>query len=167
MTRHEKDKSRKRLAKAVPNDPDAIIRRILGKDLTRPLTELDRPVFARAVLVVDEGVACLAAALKEANFLVISVDSRIREDGFRRSLLSDRILVTASTPAFLEDAPIVEYGIIGLDALPAVDAVGTYKKNTTARMISTAFTKHCLVAKQYGFVLMLKPDGEHVFCRLE
>jgi hypothetical protein len=75
--------------------------------------------------------------------------------------------VTKNTQDFLDDAPVFDYGIIGLEALRFIDSSSSYKKNKTVQMISKAISKHGLISKRTGFVLMLKPNGKHVFKNLE
>lgn len=71
-----------------------------------------------------------------------------------------------SKAGFLDDAPVLDYGIIGLDALPVIDPTSEYKENRTAQLISKAILDFDLVSERCGFALMLKQDGHHVFRRL-
>ena len=62
-------------------------------------------------------------------------------------------------------------GIVGLRRKtqrsdPFLDPSSDYKSNGTARKISKSVSEHSLVAERTGFVLMLKPNGKHVFRRL-
>ena len=84
----------------------------------------------------------------------------------KKVLLAHRILVTKNTKDFLADAPVLDYGIIGLEALPFVYPSNEFKSNLTAQMISKAVSEHSMIAERTGFVLMLKPNGKHVFRRL-
>lgn len=75
--------------------------------------------------------------------------------------------MTNNTKDFLDDAPLLDYGIIGLESLPFIDSAGEYADNSTAQMISKAISNFDLISKRTGFVLLLKPDGKHVFRKLE
>lgn len=145
------------------DDPDSIVNRVLARYQAGTV----RVGAARATLVVDEDVECLVSALKEANFRVLSPKAGLKDFDIRETLLSHRILVTRNTPDFLADAPVLDYGIIGLDALSFVDREHDYGNNQTAQLISKAVSELDLVSKRSGYVLVLKPDGRHVLRDLE
>ena len=149
-----------------PDDQaDAIVAQILGhyKDAGAIL----KTGMARATLVVDENVDFLAAPLQEADFRVLgSPPNGMADFEVKKVLLAHRILVTKNTEGFLADAPVLDYGIIGLDALPFVYQSNELGSNPTARMISDVLSEQGLEHERYGFVLMLKPNGKHVFRRL-
>lgn len=148
----------------IKDTPDEIIARVLGRYLDPPSTM--KTGMARATLVVDENVAFLVNPLEEANFHVFTPDKGMSDFNIKKKLLSHRILVTKNTKDFLADAPVLDYGIIGLDALPFVDPSAEYRTNETAKIISQAVSDFSLVAERTGFVIMLRPDGNHTFRRL-
>jgi len=148
------------------HDPDAIVRRVLGRYLHNEALAV-RAGSTRCTLVVDATADALALALSDTNFQLVLNGSALAGHEGRRSTLSHRILITRQTPDFLSDAPVLDYGIIGLDALADVDAAETYAENATAKMISVAIAERRLVSQRGAWVLMLKPDGEHVFVSLE
>lgn len=140
-------------------DPDSIVNRVLARYQAGTV----RVGTARATLVVDEDVECLVSALKEANFRVLAPKAGLKDFDIREALLSHRILVTRNTPDFLADAPVLDYGIIGLEALPFIDPDKSCGRNPTAKMISEAVTEHDLASKRAGYVVMLMPDGRHEY----
>lgn len=146
------------------HDPEAIIQGVLSR--YRQTAAPQKTAMARAVLVVDENVKSLAPALREANFRIVVPPEAMSDEDIKASMMSHRILVTKNTKDFLKDAPIFEYGIISLEALKFIDSDMTYKKNSTARMISEAISEFNLVSERGGFVLFLKPEGSHVFKKL-
>jgi len=138
--------------------PDDIIQRVLARFKS---AATDKSGMARATLVVDENVAFLVAPLKEANFRVLTPTKGLLDPDIKETLLSHRILVTKNTKDFLSDAPVFDYGIIGLEALPFLDPSAAYKDNQTAKMISKAISDLNLVSLKSGFVVMLHPNGQH------
>jgi hypothetical protein len=143
--------------------PAAIITRILGR-FTKESSS--RTGMARGFLVVDENVSFLEPALEQANFHVATPDKGLEDPLIKKRLLGNRIFVTKNTRHFLDDAPVYDYGIIGLEALTFLDPSATYQENVTAQLISAAFRKFRLHAERGGFVLMLRADGKHKFKRL-
>jgi hypothetical protein len=149
-----------------PHDPDAIIAHVLARYLDKQATETEKKGMARATLVVDENVAFLAGPLKEANFHIITPPKGMKDFEIKKIMLAHRIIVTKNTKDFLADAPVLDYGIIGLEALPFVDGAPEYKDNKTAQMISKAVSEQNLAAQRTSFVLMLKPKGKHFYKKL-
>ena len=149
------------MAKA--HDPDKAVAKVLA----RFKSASNKRAMARATLVVDENVSFLCPALKEAKFHVVSPQKGVQDHEIKRSLLVHRTLVTKNTKDFLSDAPVFDYGIIGLEGLAFIDADLTLEKNKTAQMISRAVSDFSLVSERSGYVLMLKPNGKHVFKRIE
>jgi len=148
-----------------PHDPDAIIRNVLAR--YQKGSGLSRSGMARAILVVDENVSALGPALRDANFRVVLPRSGMSDATIREELLAHRILITNNTKDFLDDAPVFEYGIIGLEALPFIDPASTYRDNQTVQLISKAISSYRLISKRTGFILMLRPDGKHTFRALD
>lgn len=109
--------------------------------------------------------AFLEHPLEQANFHVDTPEKGLDDAKIKKRMLGKRALVTRNTRDFLADAPVYDYGIIGLEAV-AVDIAPTYAQSKTAQLISEAYSKFKLHSKRTGFVLMLKPDGNHVFRRL-
>jgi hypothetical protein len=142
------------------HDPDAIIARVLARfqGVGRSMTSV-----ARATLVIDENVSFLEKPMKDANFHTVVPPKGMEDFEIKKVLLAHRVIITKNTKDFLDDAPVLDYGIIGLEALPFIDPAGEYKDNTTAQMISKAISEFGLISKRTGFVLMLKPNGRHVF----
>ena len=149
------------------HDPNAIVRRVLGRYLDAHRDASRSAGSTRCTLVVDATTDSLAPALADANFQVVRSATALVDPGGRRTILSHRIVVTRDTASYLSDAPVLDVGIIGLDALPAIDTAESYAENTTVRLISAAITEHALVSRRGAWVLMLVPGGEHVFVRLE
>jgi hypothetical protein len=149
------------------HDPDAIVQCVLGPYLDAQEAERRRVGSTRGVVVVDATTDGLASALVDANFQVVRAARKLAGPDDRRALLSHRILVTRSTADYLTDAPVLDYGIIGLDALPVVEEGEAYAQNATAQRISHAVSKRGLVSMRGAWVLMLVPDGEHALVRLE
>ena len=145
------------------SDSDEIIGRVLGRSLKEGAVKTG---MARGFLVVDENVAFLESALEQANFHVDTPDKGLSDAKIKKRMLGKRVLVTKNTKDFLGDAPVYDYGIIGLEALPFIDPAASYAQNTTAQLISEAYREFELHSERSGFVLMLRPDGAHVFKRL-
>ena len=146
------------------HEADAIVARVLSRFRRKESTRVG---MARAVLVVDENVEVLVSAFKEANFRVLVPPKGMKDPDIKRLLLEHRIIVTKNTADFLDDAPVFEYGIIGLEALSFIDPAKTYKENQTVQLISKAISEFSLISGRPGFVLMVKPNGKHVFKRLD
>ncbi len=150
-------------------DDDQRADEIIEQVFARFQRKVDEPEVghARATLVLHERVAFLCSPLEEANFHTVIADNRLDEDfEIRMVLLSHRMLVTRNTEDFLDDAPVLDYGIIGLDALPVIDPAAEYKTNRTAQLISKAILDYDLTSERCGFVLVLRQNGHHVFRRL-
>jgi hypothetical protein len=146
------------------HDPDSIIARVLGRYLDRhPPEKARRP---RTVLVLGRGLAALEPALREAHFRV-AVPTSLEDRAIREAYLGNNILVTKNAAAFLNDAQALDFGIVGLDALPVVDTSPKWNDNATAQMILDGVCKFNLHHERGAWVLMLHPGGEHVFMRLD
>lgn len=124
------------------------------------------PGMARTTLVIDENVNFLGKPLEEANLKIIQPQKGLKDSEIKKELLTHRILVTKNTKDFITDSPILEYGIIGLEALPFIDSSQTYKDNKTAKMISKAISDFDLVSIKSGFLLLLRSNGKHVFKKI-
>jgi hypothetical protein len=85
----------------------------------------------------------------------------------RRNMLSHRIVVTRSTSDYLDLAPVLDMGVIGLDALPRTHGETEYAHNPTAHLISRAVAEFGLVGQRGGWVILLHPDGKHAFRRID
>jgi len=148
-----------------PSSSDEIICHVLARFKREP--DKHKIGMSRATLVIDENVAFLEEPLKEANFKIITTQKGLKDFRIKEELLTHRILVTKNTKDFVSDAPIFEYGIIGLEALPFIDASQAYKDNKTAKMISKAISDFDLVSAKSGFMLLLNSKGKHKFKRIE
>ena len=151
-------------------DSEEIIQRVLGPYLDGgDPAHVIRRGSRRCVLLLDNSTAVLAAALKDANFWAVRVPTGMSLAAFetRDLALSGRILVTSDTEAYIDDAPVLDYGIIGLDALGVMHAGEGYADNTTVKMLSRAVTRHRLASRSPAGVIMLVPEGEHVVVGLE
>ena len=144
-------------------DSDEIICQVLGRHLKEGTLKVG---MARGFLVVDENVSFLEHPLEQANFHVDTPDKGLSDAKIKKRMLGNRVLVTKNTKDFLDDAPVYDYGIIGLEALSFVDPAPKYEQNKTAQMISSAYREFELHSERSGFVLMLRPDGNHLFKRL-
>jgi hypothetical protein len=104
----------------------------------------------RPILVVDASLSFLEPPLKEANLRVVVPRDGTLEPVIKSELLPHRILVTRNTEGFLDDAPIHEYGIIGLEGLPLVDMASELAQNETAKLISRAVSGFDLGSHRTG-----------------
>jgi hypothetical protein len=150
---------------ALEQSPDEIIAAVLHRFVTHETSSENR--ISRRVLVVDDDLEDLAPALVAANFRVVRASvSELSADELG-SVLGQRVLVTRETQGhYINYAPIHEFGIIGLDALPHIDHSRDYATNATAQLLSRAFLEHKL-ASRLSFVLLLHPEGLHAFHNLE
>jgi hypothetical protein len=126
-----------------------------------------RSAMARGVVVLDASVTGLAPALREANILVVAVPAGTEKEEIKSLYLPHRILLTGNPRAFLEDAPIYEYGIVSLAKLKSIDADRSYTRNRTARLVSKSLSTYGLWAKGAKFLLELRDDGRHRLKKLE
>ena len=151
------------------HDSDAIIERVLGDLLVTYDASVIRKGSRRAVLVLDPSTAVLASALRDANFWALTAPSGMSLADFETTdfLLPGRIVVTANTREYIDDAPALDYAVIGLDALAVIDQRETYRDNATVRLISWAVTRHRLASRPPAWVVMLVPEGEHALLGLE
>jgi len=123
--------------------------------------------MARGVIVLDETVTGLATALREANLKVVEISAGMTDAVIRQNYLVHRIVVTRSTKAFLDEAPIHEYGIVSLEGLSSIDAHLSFADNRTARLISHEISALRLWSKGARFLLELRDDGQHRLSFLE
>lgn len=147
-----------------PESPDDIIQRIVGRYLADPHV---RTAMARMSLLIDENVNYLLPALQGANFKCVTPKAGMSDEDIQEQMLPGRVLITNNTKDFIDGIPVHDYGVIGLEALRFIDPSPTYKDNQTVRMISKAISDHKIVSNRSGFVLMLHPDGHHVYTRIE
>jgi hypothetical protein len=120
--------------------------------------------MARGVLVLDECLfALLGSALQDANIKVVSSRGWSEQDEL---LLPHRIMVTNNPAAFVDDAPVYEYGVVAFDKLARVDSAPAYRTNSTAQLLSKAINMYGLWAKGARFLLELRGDGNHVLKEL-
>jgi hypothetical protein len=145
-------------------DPDKVIARVLARFHHDDIPP-EKTGGTRATVVLDVSVCFLANALKDANFQILALNSAVDPDA-RRDLFAHRIVVTKRTAEYLDDAPVLDYGVIGLDALPGLDGSDRYNENETAQMISKAVAEFGLAFERAAYVLMLHPSGKHVFQRI-
>lgn len=142
-----------------------MIERIIKKVIERYQQNV-KVGMARGFLIVDENVSFLEKPLEEANFHVDTPDKGWEDPKIKKRLLGNRIIVTRNTKDFIDDAPVYDYGIIGLEGLPFIDSSPTYAQNATAKLISKVYREFKLHSERSGFILKLRPDGKHVFERL-
>lgn len=128
---------------------------------------VDRSAMARGVIVLDENVAELAPALREANIRVVEMSAGTADAVIRQNYLFHRILVTRNAKDYLEEAPIHEYGIVSLEKLTFIDPSPSFATNKTARLISQVISAYGLWAKGAKFLLELRDDGKHELTSLE
>jgi hypothetical protein len=145
-------------------DPNEIIDRVLAR-FQKGDFATERTGGTRAALVLDPSVRFLLDALKDGNFQVIALSGDADSEA-RRNMLAHRIVVTKETPPYLDDAPVLDYGIVGLDAFAGLDASPTYDENPTAQIISKAVAEFGLPFERSAYVLMLHPGGKQVFRRI-
>lgn len=118
--------------------------------------------MARASLVLDENINHLAGPLREANFRVRIPKKGMTDQDIKELMLDGAIFVTNNTKDFVDDAPIYDYGIIGLEAI-YIDSASEYRKNTTAQAISRAVIDYAIPSMKTKFLLLLRPNGKHFF----
>jgi hypothetical protein len=123
--------------------------------------------MARGVIVLDESVAGLAPALREANIKVVELPAGTADAVIRQNYLFHRILVTRNAEDFVEEAPIHEYGIISLEKLKCIDSSPSFATNETARLISHEISAYGLWTKGATFLLVLRDDGKHELTPLQ
>lgn len=127
---------------------------------------LARRNLARGVIVVDEKLCgLLGSALKDANIKIVTTAGWSEPD-IKEQLLPHRIVVTTNPAAFVDDAPVYEYGVIALDGLATIDPSPAYSTNRTVQLLSKAISQHGLWAKGARFLLELRDDGNHVLKEL-
>ena len=122
---------------------------------------VSRRAMARGVVVLDEDLCGLEPALTDANIMVVKPPPGMDGEEIRESLLSHRVIVTKNPAAFIDDAPVYEYGVIALNKLKAIDSAASYRKNKTVRLLSKAMSQYKLWAKGAKFLLELREDGRH------
>jgi hypothetical protein len=152
-----------------PVEPDRTIATPMFENRQKRLAQqiVDRSAMARGVVVLDETVAGLASALREANIKVVELPAGTADAVMRQAYLFHRILVTSNTKEFLEEAPIHEYGIVSLEKLTFIDPSPSFATNITAQMISQAISAYGLWTKGAKFLLELRDDGQHELTPLE
>jgi hypothetical protein len=118
------------------------------------------PPHARAALVLDAGCEGLKSHLEDRNFraIVAAGDLAAPDPEPRRAILGHRALVTRRTAPFLDLAPIDEFSIVGLDALP-IDVDGA----RAAELVSRAFRTHALRWTRASWLLLVHPEERHAF----
>jgi len=154
-------------AQRAMRDPDAVISHVLARFHRDDERTSGSAGSTRAMLVLDDGVGYLKAALGDANFQVVDLTNHASDIETRTHLMSHRMLVTKNTADFLDLAPVLDTGIIGLDALPRLHGEVEYYNNPTVQLISRAAAEFGLVGQRGGWVILLHPDGKHAFRRIE
>jgi len=139
-------------------DPDEVIGRVLAR-FQHGDVATERTGGTRAALVLDPSARFLSDALKDANFQVIALSSDADSEA-RKNLLAHRIVVTKETTPYLDDAPVLDYGVVGLDALGGLDASLEYAENMIAQVISKAVAEFGLTFERSAYVIMLHPGGK-------
>jgi hypothetical protein len=133
--------------------------------LARQIT--NRAAMARGVIVLDEGLAGLAPALREANIKVVEIPPGTEDEVITQSYLPHRILVTKNRKPFLIWAPICEFGVVSLERLSVIDPSPCFAENKTAKLISEEISTNGLWQKGAMFLLELRDDGKHRLKPLE
>jgi hypothetical protein len=141
----------------------------MNEDRTRRLARqiTNRAAMARGVIVLDEGLAGLAPALREANIKVVEIPSGTEDEVIIQSYLPHRILVTRNKKPFLEHAPICEFGVVSLEKLSSIDPSTSFADNKTAKLISREISRNELWSKGAKFLLELRDSGRHRLKPLE
>lgn len=127
----------------------------------------DHSKLSRGVIVLDHDAAVLAPALRQANIIVFEYPAEAPTFDTLRDYLSHRIVVTRNPQAFVEEAPIHEYGIVSLQKLASIDPSPAFATNKTARLISRTLSRYRLWTKGAKFLLELQEDGDHNLVALE
>jgi len=145
------------------HNPDAVIEKVLARFKD---TSEDQVGRCRATLVLEPELAPLERALTDGNFTAIVAD-RLTSVERRNELLAGRIVITRDAASYIDDAPVLEFGIIGLDALGSDIYIGpTLPESATAQVISKAFLDFGLGNERGAYLLLLHPERRHVFRRL-
>lgn len=90
---------------------------IVASVLARFKQAAEKQSMARASLVVDENIDHLAGPLREANFRIRVPKKGMSDEDIKELMLDNAIFVTNNSKDFIDDAPIYNYGIIGLEAI--------------------------------------------------
>ena len=141
----------------------------MGEELNDLISKYgsDRVVaMARGVIVLDENLQQLKAALESMNIKVIVPKAGTSDDDIKSTLLPHRIFITKNTKDFIADASVFEYGIIALEHIDFIDKSRDQTNQTAAKLISKAIQDFSLWSKGHGFLLALKPSGVHEITNL-
>jgi hypothetical protein len=122
-------------------------RRLLAKKIV---------AMARGIVVLDENVSGMESELRARNIKVISIPKGTDDEVIKRHYLPGRIIVTANSRHFIDDASSYEYGIIALDKIKFKDP------KMMALIVSNAFVKKQLWSKAHGFVIELDDQGNGI-----
>lgn len=109
--------------------------------------------MARAVLVLDAGVASLAPHLKSKNFHVITLPVGPLDTETKTLFLCHRTLITKTPQESQYDVPVLEYSLIDVTGVTVDD-------ESLGDIISRAWTRFRLKSEGW-FILRLRPDGDH------
>lgn len=118
--------------------------------------------MARGALVVDENVLQLVLALKACNIHISSPPAGWSDKQIANDILYNRIFVTRNSKDFIQYAPGLSIGIIGLEGLSFIDHEAT-ETNKTVQVISEAIIHYRIWSRKSGFFLELKENGKHKF----
>jgi hypothetical protein len=127
---------------------------------------LSRKTLARGVFVLDENLFGLGPALRDANTKVVQLAAAWSDAEVKESLLPHRVMVTSNPHAFVDDAPVYEYGVVTLGKLKSIDTSPSYRTNRTVQLLLKAMSQYGLWAKGAKFLLELRDDGSHVLSDL-
>jgi hypothetical protein len=109
--------------------------------------------MARAVLVLEAGLASLEPHLRSKNFHVVIMPAGVLDTDGKVLLLCHRTLITRTPHEFEYKLPVLEYSLIDVSGMTADDA-------RLADIISRAWTGFRLKSEGW-FILRLRQDGDH------
>jgi len=109
--------------------------------------------MARGIVVLDENVSGMEAELNNRNIRVIPIPKGTDDEIIKKYYLPGRIIITANSRHFIDDASSYEYGIVALDKIKFKDS------GTLASLVSNAFIREKLWSKAHGFIIELDGKG--------
>lgn len=121
---------------------------------------LHRMSMTRGLVVLDENVKSWREELRDRNIRVKEPTVGMTDVDIKEQLLEHRILITANSKDFLDDATSFEYSIIAAENIQRMSA------KDAGKLISKALIGFNLWAKPHSWLLVLQPTGEHKFTEL-
>ena len=115
-----------------------------------------------AVVVLEENLSQLADSLPAFSMHVIQPKKGMPDKEIADTLLVNHIFITNNTKDFLNYAPGLSIGVIGLEGIKFIDTDPTIN-NQTVKLIFQVIIQYKIWSKRNGFFLELRDDGKHQF----